>query len=95
VLRPEGDDHNLGTLQGAWQRHQKLLQERDASALRPASVHEREGAGGKTPKRGATRIDALTSDATSLIWKLIKAPTKVEYDEVMTRLLSINPGIES
>jgi hypothetical protein len=51
--------------------------------------------GGKTPKRGATRIDALTSDATSLIWKLIKAPTKVEYDEVMTRLLSINPGIES
>ena len=46
--------------------------------------------GGKTPTRGATRIDALTSDATSLIWKLIKAPTKVEYDEVMTRLLSIN-----
>ena len=48
--------------------------------------------GNKPAKRGAMRVDTLTHEATSLIWELIKAPVKNEYDAAMSQLQVINPG---
>ena len=48
--------------------------------------------GGAPPKRGATRIEKLVPEATCLIWKLIKAPAKIDSGAAMDQLRIVNRG---